>query len=159
MYGIPAPLLNVQVTNWGRGIAELARLFYQFGGRYHLSAFLGAWRQVLLAPGERFRINEAVVTRGAPRELAGLIRVLQGDAQREALGTRQELRELAGLQREADDAPIDAPGGQPTPPVDGEFVTVSAADLRSALDLEDGQALDVWLANSGVARSAVAGVR
>ena len=40
VYGVPAPLLGVMVTEWGSGIEQLAKLYWRFGAAHHLDRFL-----------------------------------------------------------------------------------------------------------------------
>ena len=102
IYGVPSLLNGLNVTNWGQGIAELGRLAYRFGFRDHVSAMLAGCREVLLDPGHRFRVNEMILSRGAPKDFAGLIRTVQGDDKHDAILTETEIRQALGYTREPD---------------------------------------------------------
>ena len=101
-YGIPAPLIGSMVTQWGQGIAELARLWWRFGLRTHVERVLTPLQNRLLDPGVRFLVDPTDLLRGDYDAIAKLIMSLQGDAQRPAVATREELRHVAGLPRDPD---------------------------------------------------------
>ena len=96
-YGVPPPLVGMMVTEWGQGIAELARLFYRFGAKQHAHRFLAPFQVRLLRPGDRFHLDLTDFLRGNPEEIAKLVMALQGDAQRTPVATLTELRRIAGL--------------------------------------------------------------
>ena len=101
-FGIPAPLLNVDITNWGSGIEQLAKLFFRFGLRQHLDRILAPFQVRLLPPGDRFWVDTSDLLRGDADAIGTLLTALQGDAQRAPIATREELRHLAGLPRDVD---------------------------------------------------------
>lgn len=121
LFGVPAPLLGVDVTQWGQGIQQLAVLYWRFGGRQHLERFLAPLQVRLLEPGDRFVPDTSDLLRGDAQAMARLLQVLQGDAQRAPIATREELRRLAGLPADPE-GDFAAPGGdaggepQPAPP-------------------------------------------
>ena len=102
VFGIPAPLLNVDITNWGSGIEQLAKLFFRFGLRQHLDRILAPFQVRLLQPGDRFWVDTADLLRGDADAIHKMVMALSGDAQRPALASREELRHLAGLPRDVD---------------------------------------------------------
>ncbi len=102
VFGVPAPLLNVDITNWGSGIEQLAKLYFRFGARQHLDRVLAALGLRLLAPGDRFWVDTSDLLRGDSEAISKLLTSLQGDAQRAPIATREELRHLAGLPRDVD---------------------------------------------------------
>ena len=57
VYGVPAPLVGVQVTEWGAGIEQLSKLFWRTGERLHIERFLAPFQNSLLLPGDRFHVN------------------------------------------------------------------------------------------------------
>lgn len=97
IYGVPAPLLGLQVTEWGQGIEQLRRLFHQFGVRQHLARLLHDMSRVLLPKAELFRIDDSEWMRGDHAAVAGLITAAAGDAVRPAILTQSELRRLVGF--------------------------------------------------------------
>ena len=96
-YGVPPPLVGMMVTEWGQGIAELARLFYRFGAKQHAERFLAPFQVRLLRPGDRFHLDLTDLLRGNPDEISKLLTAIQGDAQRTPIATLTELRRIAGL--------------------------------------------------------------
>ena len=102
VFGIPAPLLNVDMTSWGSGIEQLAKLFFRFGLRQHLDRVLAPLQVRLLAPGDRFWVDTSDLLRGDADAIGTLLMALQGDAQHAPIATREELRHLAGLPRDVD---------------------------------------------------------
>ena len=118
-YGIPAPLLGVNLTQWGQGIEQLAKLFYRFGGRHHLDRFLAPLQIVLLRRGDRFKVDTTEFLRGDATALQKTMIALRGDAQREPVATREELRHIAGLPVDPTGEFNDPPSPSPDPaPVD-----------------------------------------
>ena len=63
-YGVPPPLVGMMVTEWGQGIAELARMFYRFGAKQHAERFLAPFQVRLLRPGDRFHLDLTDLLRG-----------------------------------------------------------------------------------------------
>ena len=96
-YGVPAPLLGVQVTDWGSGIEQLGKLFWRFGLQQHLFRFLAPLALRLLRSGDRFHVDTTELLRGDSESIRSLVMALQGDAQRPPVATRDELRHIAGL--------------------------------------------------------------
>ena len=101
-YGIPAPLLGMNVTQWGQGIEQLMKLWLRVGLRDHAMRFLAPFQIRLLRPGDRFLIDPTEVTGGDYDAIAKLIMAVQGDAQRPPIATREEMRHIAGLPRDPD---------------------------------------------------------
>ena len=100
VYGVPAPLIGEQVTEWGKGIEQLARLYWRFGARTHLDRLLLPLSHLLLPPGHFLACDHHELIAGDTEALKGLLIALQGDSQRDPIATREELRRLAGLPRE-----------------------------------------------------------
>ena len=97
VFGVPAPLVGVQVTEWGAGIEQLSKLFWRTGERLHIERFLAPFQNILLRPGDRFHVNTIDFLRGDSAAIKEMIMALQGDAQRAPVATREELRDIAGL--------------------------------------------------------------
>ena len=114
VFGVPAPLLGEQVTEWGAGIEQLAKLFYRFGARQHLERFLAPFATRLLRNGDRFRIDTTDLLRGDADAINKTIMALQGDAQRGPVATREELRHVAGLPRDPDGEFVQVDTTRPT---------------------------------------------
>lgn len=120
IYGVPPPLLGTNVTQWGSGIEQLARLFYRFGLRQHIMRVLAPFNLRLLPRGQRVEIDETQLLRGDMTQLATLIAATVGDAQRKAILRQDELRSLLGVpphEGPEDDRPavmpVIGPGGPP----------------------------------------------
>ena len=90
VYGVPAPLLGVQVTQWGQGIEQLAKLFWRFGAKPHLERFLAPFQNRLLQKGDRFHVDTTDLLRGDSAAIKEMVMALQGDAQRAPVATREE---------------------------------------------------------------------
>ena len=96
-YGVPAPLLGVQVTEWGSGIEQLGKLFWRFGLQQHLFRFLSPLALRLLRSGDRFHVDTTDLLRGDAEGVRSMVMALQGDGQRPPVATLAELRHIAGL--------------------------------------------------------------
>ncbi len=138
-FGVPAPLLNVDITNWGSGIEQLAKLFFRFGLRQHLDRILTPFQVRLLQPGDRFWVDTADLLRGDADAIHQMVMALRGDAQRPALASREELRHLAGLPRDVDgDLPVWPPAvtnasTDPRPaPVNDGGAAMTATEFQAA---------------------------
>ena len=129
VFGVPAPLLNVDITNWGSGIEQLAKLYFRFGARQHLDRVLAALQLRLLAPGDRFWVDTSDLLRGDAEAIGKLLMAMQGDAQRAPIATREELRHLAGLPRDVD-GEFEPPATAPPPPARGEPSSQPAASTE-----------------------------
>lgn len=101
-FGMPAPLIGEQITAWGSGIEELARLAYRFGFRQHLKNLLGPLSFRLLPRGLRFAIDELDVLAGDAQSMSRLAQVL---ISAEA-STKEEVRTLLGLRGEMPDGEV-----------------------------------------------------
>ena len=101
-FGIPAPLIGENVTQWGSGISELARLYWKFGARQHLTRLLHAASiRLLRSKSHHFAVNEMEIFRGDLEGLTDLINATKGDQQR-PIADVEETRRWIGLD---DDAP------------------------------------------------------
>ena len=109
-FGIPAPLLGINVTQWGSGIAELTRLFWKFSGRQVMNRLLQPMSLKLLPAGREFGISELSLLRGDNEAVTALINATRGTKAAQEIVTRDETRRhLIGLNS---DYPADADGGQ-----------------------------------------------
>ena len=101
-YGVPLPLLSVSIRTWGAAVNEqIGKLGYRWGVKLHLNRILASLQVRLLRPGQRFIIDPTELVKGDAEGIKDLINALQGDAQRRPIATREELRYIAGLPREA----------------------------------------------------------
>ena len=114
VFGVPAPLLGVDIVKWGTGIEQLAKLFYRFGLRQHLERFLSPFQIRLLRPGDRFYVDTTDLLRGDADAIQKMIMALQGDAQRPPIATRDELRHIAGLRIDPEGEFVAPAGGVET---------------------------------------------
>lgn len=99
IYGVPAPVLMENVSSWGQGIAELARMTWRFGARQHCDRYLEAIGMRLLRKGDRFMIDPSEFTRPDPAQLSNLINGMLGGT---PYGTKEEARRLIGFPRDPD---------------------------------------------------------
>ena len=97
IYGVPAPVVNDNITQWGAGIEQLAKLLWRFGGRQHLDRLLAPLSSLALGPGKRFRIDDTDFLRGDSSAIAELLNATKGDAQSGETATVEERRIWAGL--------------------------------------------------------------
>ena len=95
-YGLPAPLIGLNLTSWGSGIEELSRIAWRFGVSQHVARFLAPFSSRCLPRGQRLAVNPHWLVQGDSRAMRELILALD-DPQRDPLATRAELREMAGL--------------------------------------------------------------
>ena len=96
IFGIPGPLLNQNLTSWGQGIAELAKLAWRFGISQHCERFLAPFNFRLLNPGERFKVDPSDLLRGDPDQMARFLMAVKRSAQQDETLTREEQRLFAG---------------------------------------------------------------
>ena len=101
-FGVPPECIGEGQSTWGAGIAELGRFLWRFGLSLHVFRLLNGYAALILEPGEQFVVDPIALIREAPDKMAATIQALQGDAQRPPVATREELRHIAGLSREAD---------------------------------------------------------
>ena len=102
-YGIPLPLMSVAIGQWSRGINEqLMKLTWRTCFKPHLDRLLSALNLGLLKPGERFIPDPAEIIRGDSGSIAELVNAIQGDAQKNPLASREEIRHFVGLPKAAE---------------------------------------------------------
>ena len=94
IYGIPGPIVGQNVTQWGSGIENLARLFWKYGLKQHMERILDPLEFKLFSPGKYFKINEAEIIRGDSVSIAQMVVAAQGVA------NQFEKRNWMGLPRE-----------------------------------------------------------
>ena len=103
MYGLPLPLLSAPIGQWTRGTNEqVMKMAWRTGVRSHLDRLLSAFKTRLLLPGERFEVDPSEFVRGDAQGIAEMVMAMQGDAQRDPIASRAELRHTAGLPRQPD---------------------------------------------------------
>ena len=101
-YGMPAPLVGVDVTSWGSGIAELGRFAWRYGVRQHLDRLLSSLSHVLLPAGVRFDVDPLDLVRGSPEALVGVSQAIMGGPNANAIGSLKEARRMLGLPPDVD---------------------------------------------------------
>ncbi len=110
-YGVPAPLLGLNLTQWGSGIEMLIKAYTASCLEVYLSTTLAQMSLRLLQPSERFDIPGIAKSRIAQENIAELINVTNGDAQRQAILTPKEIRNtILGVPGDAPAAPAATPG-------------------------------------------------
>ena len=97
IYGVPAPILNDNITQWGGGIEALVKMFWRFGARQHIERLLAPLQLAMLPPGQRFMMDDTDILRGDVTAIAALITATTGDAQRMPIVTTEEARRWTGL--------------------------------------------------------------
>jgi len=103
IYGLPLPLLAAPIGQWTRGVNEqVMKMAWRTGISVHLHRFLAPLQTRLLLPGERFAVDPTEFVRGDASAIAELINATQGDAQRDPVFSREELRHAAGAPRQPD---------------------------------------------------------
>ena len=103
IYGLPLPLLGAAIGQWTRGVNEqVMKMAWRTGISVHLRRFLVPFQTRLLLPGERFVVDPTELVRGDSSAVAELINALQGDAQKDPVASREELRHISGLARVPD---------------------------------------------------------
>lgn len=131
VYGVPGPLVNQNLTSWGQGIEELAKIFWRFGAAQHVNRFMAPFNFRLLQSGHRFSVDPVDLLRGDSTALANLLNAVRADAQRDAVATVEEQRRMVGLPAEPESGELqtatggsnddgqedqDNGGGPPMPP-------------------------------------------
>ena len=103
IYGLPLPLLSAPIGQWTRGVNEqVMKMAWRTGVSVHLNRFLAPFQTRLLVPGERFVVDPTEFVRGDASAIAELVNATQGDAQRDPVASREELRHAAGWPRVPD---------------------------------------------------------
>ena len=102
VYGLPGPLVGVDTSTWGAGIAALGKLGYRFGIKQWIDRWLAGMERALLPDGLAFRIDPTDVTRDDLSETSAAVATLIGGSQNPAVISREEARHLLGLSREVD---------------------------------------------------------
>ncbi len=97
IYGVPGPVVNQQVTQWGSGIEQLSKMLYRFGLRQHLERLLSPMKMKLLPRGYQFSLDETDLLRGDTAGISALLNSTRGDSQRKEVATIEEQRRWAGL--------------------------------------------------------------
>lgn len=118
IYGVPGPLLGEDVTAWGSGIEQLAKLAWRFGAKQHVDRLLAALSFRLLDRRHRFEIDDVELLRGSAVEIAQLITSTVGDSQRPTVATVAEARKWLGLPADeppAETRPVQMAGGENEP--------------------------------------------
>lgn len=124
-YGLPGPMVGLNLTSWGSGIEELSRIGWRFGLSQHVARVLSPFSARCLPRGQALAVDPHWLVQGDTRAMRELILALD-DPQRDPLATREELRSMAGLLtvdqsvlnsiRRGNEPPPDA--GEPGPPPD-----------------------------------------
>jgi len=97
-YGLPLPLMSVPVGQWSRGINEqVMKMAWRTGFSTHFFRIEAALSNALLPKGHRFKADNTEFIRGDASGIAELIMATQGDAQRNPVASRAELRHVAGF--------------------------------------------------------------
>ena len=97
VFGIPAPALGMNISQWGSGVSALRRMTWSFSGRQKMDAILSAMSLRLLPAGQRFTVSEAELLKSDPEALPGLINAVKRSAQADEILTVQETRRLLGF--------------------------------------------------------------
>ena len=99
VYGIPGPIMNQQVTQWGQGIEQLKKLFWSTCIKQHIDRVLAPIGFHLLQPRQRFVVDPTDLLRGDITSIASLITATRRDAQTDQIATVDEQRHWLGLPR------------------------------------------------------------
>lgn len=116
IYGVPAPILNDNITQWGGGIETLVKMFWRFGARQHIERLIAPLAMILLRPGHKFSIDDTDILRGDAAAISALITATSGDSQRQQIATREEARRWAGLPLEPEHGEFVEPMREQPPP-------------------------------------------
>ena len=100
IFGVPAPLVGEEASNFGAGVETLAKLFYRFACRQHVSRMIDAFGCRMLPPGHRFEVDETSLLRGDTNALSKFVMALAGSSQHQPIATQEEMRHMVGLPRE-----------------------------------------------------------
>lgn len=96
-YGVPAPLIGVQMTSWGKGIEDLAKLFVRYCVTHHLERFLSPMSLRLLPRGMKFMADMTELLRGDAEAISKLLSVGMGGPNSPRILTFEESRHAWGL--------------------------------------------------------------
>ena len=100
-FGYPLPLVSMPLGQWTRGVNEqVMQMAWRTGFRTHLDRLLSVLSLGMLPMGERFEPDSTAFVRGDAASIAELVMALQGDAQRDPVASRSELRHMSGLPNE-----------------------------------------------------------
>ena len=115
LFGVPAPILNQQLTSWGQGIESLVKIFWRMGLWQHVHCILAPLSHRMLPTGQMFEVDETDIVRGDSQGTAQLLTALGMDAQHGETATVEERRRLAGLPTTPYYGELKEPP-EPTPP-------------------------------------------
>jgi len=103
-YGLPLPLLSVPVGQWSRGINEqVMKMAWRTCIQPHMSRLLSALKLKMLMPNEMFIVDPTELVRGDASGISEMITAMNGDAQRNPIASRAEMRRMAGLPSEPEE--------------------------------------------------------
>lgn len=115
-YGIPLPLVSVEIGQWTRGINEqVLKLAWRTALKNHVMRMVEPIGFRLLRRGQKFHIDPIELVRGDAEGMSRLINSMNGDGQRAPVATREELRRIAGLPVVPEGEFIDPPMSDPDP--------------------------------------------
>ena len=101
-FGVPAPLIGVQMTAWGKGIEDLAKLFVRYCVTHHLDRFLAPMALRLLPRGMIFMADMTDLIRGDAEAISKLLTVGMGGPNSPRIYTFEEARHIAGQTADPD---------------------------------------------------------
>lgn len=105
-YGLPSPILGLQVSQWGSGIEQLAKLAYRYGVKPHLEVMLDAFGHRMLPMGQKFEVESLHELKGDIAAMVSMVDTLKPTNNGPALASMEECRALLGLHGEfVDDWP------------------------------------------------------
>lgn len=96
-YGVPAPLLGHNVTQWGSGIEQLARLYFRYGVRMHIDPVLDVLSFRLLPEGLRFEIDPTQEIKGDTAAMTAFVAAMRPSTNNPGVASQEEVRDLLGL--------------------------------------------------------------
>lgn len=103
LYGVPAPLIGLNVTQWGSGIEQLARLLYRFGVKPDLDNILASMSLKMLRRGLKFRVDVTEEIKGDTAAMTNLISSMRPSTNTPPVMSQKEARDLLGLKGDLDD--------------------------------------------------------
>ena len=102
IYGIPPPLLGMQVSTWGSGMAELGKFAWRFALRHHTDRFLAGFERALLPVGMMFYTDTTDLTRGDSAVEGPFVASALGGPNNPGYISREEARHRTGFPRDVD---------------------------------------------------------
>ena len=105
-FGVPAPLIGQNTTQWGSGIEQLSKMFWTHSAKHYLNDILEPMSLLLLPRGQKLAVQESEIFSGDTDAVTKLVQT----AAQHGLITREEARKRLGFTADMQGEPLQPPG-------------------------------------------------